>query len=239
MRPSSARLRVAATAASLVTLLAGCSTATGSAGTATTAATASAADSVVASGLVHSLALDVDAAPLKKMLQTYVDSGEKEWVKADVTIDGDKFTDVGIRLKGNSSLRGITADTAAQDLPLRIRLDKYVDGQNIDGCSDFTVRSNSTTTSLNEAVSLDLLGQAGLASEKAIATRFSVNGSAEVLRLTVQNLDDTWVEQDFPDAGDDSVLYKADADGNWSWRARTATTRRRSRSRPARATTRR
>ncbi|MCW3158289.1 CotH kinase family protein [Micropruina sonneratiae] len=177
-----------------------------------------AAGTVLEESAVHTIAVTVDAAAFTDMLQTYVDSGDKEWIKADVTIDDQSFSGVGIKLKGNSSLRGVTTDTAAETLPLRIRLDKYVDDQLMDGYGDFTVRSNSSATALNEAVALDLLEVAGLASEKAIFTRYSVNGSAEVFRLTVQNLDDVWVGENFPDAGDDSVLYKAESEGDWSWR---------------------
>lgn len=213
------RKRVAAGLTSLLVLLGGCSVGgTAPSATPSVVVSSAATGSVFDASVVHSISVEVDADALKKMIQTYLDSGEKEWIKASVTIDGQTFTDVGIKLKGNSSLRGITTSTPAQELPLRIRLDKYVDGQAIDGFSDFTVRSNSTTTSLNEAVSLDLLRTAGLASERAIATRFSVNGGDAALRLTVQNLDDAWVAENFPDAGADSVLYKSDADGNWSWR---------------------
>lgn len=171
---------------------------------------------------VHEIAITVDETALTEMIQTYLDTGEKEWVSASVTIDGETFDNVGIKLKGNSSLRRITVDTPAQDLPLRIRLDKYVDGQEFAGISDFTIRSNSSETSMNEAVALDLLSEAGLASTLAIATRVSVNGSEEALTLTVQNLDDTWVDDYFPDAGGDSVLYKAEADGEWSWQGEDA-----------------
>lgn len=167
---------------------------------------------------VHAISMQVDSAALKTMLQTYVSSGDKDWIKAGVTIDGRTFSDVGIKLKGNSSLRGATVDSKPEDLPWRIRLDKYVKGQTLGGDSDFTVRANAMETSLNEAVALVLLRAAGFASEDAVETRFSVNGSAAALRLTLQNLDDTWVAAEFPDAGKDSVLYKSDSDGNWSWR---------------------
>ena len=210
------RTGIAAATVSLAMFLTGCSL-TSTAGS-TSAVTATATDNVLDESKMHTISVEVDEATLKEMIQTYLDKGDKEWIKATVTIDGETFDNVGIKLKGNSSLRNITVDTPAQELPLRIRLDKYVDGQNADGYSDFTVRSNSSETAINEAVALDLLSEVGLASEEAISTRFSVNGSDEKLRLTVQNLDDTWVEQNFPDAGADSVLYKSDADGDWSWR---------------------
>lgn len=215
------RLRAAAGLTTLLLFVGGCAapgavTAPTSGGSTSTSAAASA--STLDATTVHTFALTVDEAALEEMIQTYLDSGDKEWIHASVTIDGTTFDDVGIKLKGNSTLRGITADTPAQDLPLRIRLDKYVDGRQWSGVSDFAVRANSSQTSLNEAVALDLLSDAGLASTQAIATRFSVNGGDETLRLTVQNLDDAWVEQNFPDAGADSVLYKSESDGDWSWR---------------------
>lgn len=204
----------------LVTAVTGCSATGAATGGAASASTSSAASAgwQFDSSTMHSIAITVDPSDLTTMLQAYVDSGDKKWIKATVTIDGTTFSTVGIKLKGNSSLRGITTKSEPETLPWRIRLDKYVDGQNLGGYTDFTVRSNASSTSMNEAVALDLLGDAGLATEQAMATRFSVNGSDEVLRLTVQNLDGTWVEQNFPDAGADSVLYKSEADGDWSWR---------------------
>lgn len=218
MAPYFRRSRVVAGLAALIFFAAGCSVP----GTATDAAAGTAGITSAAAPLdattVHSIALTVNDEVLKAMIQTYLDTGEKEWISGSVTIDGRAFENVGIKLKGNSTLRSITVDTPAQDLPLRIRLDKYVDGQQWSGLSDFAVRANASETSMNEAVALDLLSDAGLASTQAIATRFSVNGGDETLRLTVQNLDDAWVGQNFPDAGADSVLYKAESEGNWSWR---------------------
>lgn len=214
------RAGIAAASLTLALFLSGCSLTDIAASS--NSVTASVTDNVLDESKLHTISVEVDEATLREMIQTYLDQGDKEWIKATVTIDGETFDDVGIKLKGNSSLRNITVDTPAQELPLRIRLDKYVDGQNADGYSDFTVRSNSSETAINEAVALDLLSDAGLASEEAISTRFSVNGSDEKLRLTVQNLDDTWVEQNFPEAGADSVLYKSEADGDWSWRGKNA-----------------
>ncbi|MBK8463364.1 MAG: CotH kinase family protein [Nigerium sp.] len=223
MSPFFRRSRIVSGLAALVFFAAGCSApgvATDAVSDAVsgTAGIASTAAATLDATTVHSIALTVDDEARKAMIQTYLGSGEKEWISGSVTIDGQRFENVGIKLKGNSTLRGITVDTPAQDLPLRIRLDKYVDGQQWSGLSDFAVRANSSETSMNEAVALDLLADAGLASTQAIATRFSVNGGDATLRLTVQNLDDAWVRENFPDAGADSVLYKAESEGNWSWR---------------------
>jgi spore coat protein CotH len=86
----------------------------------------------------------------------------------------------------------------------------------VNGYEDVVIRSNNSETSLNEAVSLDLLEEAGLASQQAAATSFSVNGGDPVLRLAIENPDDdAWQEANFESEG---ALYKAESTGDWSYR---------------------
>ncbi|NYE36410.1 spore coat protein CotH [Nocardioides cavernae] len=164
---------------------------------------------------VHDIAVDVDQDAFAAMVDTYQQTEEKEWLEATVTIDGEEFEGAGIRLKGNSSLRGVSDDSDPTDLPWLIRLDTFVDDQSLDGWSELVVRSSSSETALNEAVALDLLAEAGLASEHAVASSFSVNGADARLRLVVQNLDEDWEAENFSTEG---LLYKAEAGGDWSYR---------------------
>ncbi|PFG32768.1 CotH kinase family protein [Sanguibacter antarcticus] len=168
------------------------------------------------SSTVHTISVEMDEAEYAAMLETYVTTEEKDWISATVTIDGETFTDVGLRLKGNSSLKSLsTTNSEAEDLPWLIRLDKYVDDQNLDGSTNFVVRSSSMETSINEAVALELLDEAGLASQEAISTRFSINGSAETLRLAIELPDETWDAAEFETEG---ILYKAEAEGDYTYR---------------------
>jgi spore coat protein CotH len=135
-----------------------------------TAASATDEDAATGTGLfdsseVHSIAVEYDQDDYDAMIDTYLETGEKDWITATVTIDGTTIEDVGLKLKGNSTLRGLTAattedgdddgdesdgDASADDpagLPWRIRLDKYVDGQSYEGQTDLVVRGNSTETS--------------------------------------------------------------------------------------------
>jgi spore coat protein CotH len=78
------------------------------------------------------------------------------------------------------------------------------------------VRSGSSTTSLNDALALDLNAATKLKSQLAIPTSFSVNGSEPVLRLAVEHPDDdAWQERSFDSPG---ALYKAESTGDWSYR---------------------
>lgn len=193
--------------------LGACSTATSATGSAATSA--SVEGTVWDASSVHEVSIDVDDDEFAAMLATYQESDEKEWLTADVTIDGQTISDAGIRLKGNSSLRDVDADSDPADLPWLIDLDKFVDGQSLDGWESFVIRSSTTETSLNEAVALALLDEAGLASEEAVSISFSANDSGSTLRLMVQDLDNRWDEATF---GTDGTLYKAEAGGDYSYR---------------------
>lgn len=132
----------------------------------------------------------------------------------DDTTPADGGTDVGGG-PGRGPGGGATADQP-QELPWLIRLDQFVEGQTYQGYEDFVVRSNNSETSLNEAVALELLAQAGLASQQAVAAAFAVNGSQPVLRLVVEHPDDDiWYEEQFATSG---ALYKAESSGDWSYR---------------------
>jgi spore coat protein CotH len=167
------------------------------------------------SAVVHTIDVEIDPDEYAAMLTTYTTSDDKEWIGATVTIDGRTFEQVGMRLKGNSSLRGVSADADPTTLPWLIKLDKFVDDQSLDGLTDLVVRSNATETALNEAVALELLELAGLASQDAIATEFTVNGGDASLRLVIDHPDDEWMSEVF-DA--DGALYKAESTGDYSYR---------------------
>ena len=181
------------------------------------------------SSVVHDIEVAFEQAEYDAMIATFRSSGDKEWITATITIDGVTLKDVGLRLKGNSSLMGLRNNNGGRaggpggnvsaenpgSLPWLVRLDKNIDGQSYEGYTEFVIRSNNTTTALNEAVALELIGLSGQATQKAFSTRFSVNGSAEVLRLAIENPADEWDDENFDN---DGVLYKAESGGDYSYR---------------------
>lgn len=164
---------------------------------------------------LHSVEITVDQSAYQEMITAYTSNQTKNWIEATVTVDGVAHEKAGLKLKGNSSLQGISADSEPQKLPWLVRFDKFVDGANHDGMTRMVIRASSSTSALNEAVALDLLAKTGLASEKAAHISLSVNGSDPVLRLTCQDLDESWVEQNFDVAG---LLYKAESTGDYTYR---------------------
>ncbi|RRS00433.1 CotH kinase family protein [Glycomyces terrestris] len=57
--------------------------------------------------VAHEIGLEYSEDDYQQMIATFQDSGEKTWIKADITIDGVTVDDVGIRLKGNSTLASL------------------------------------------------------------------------------------------------------------------------------------
>lgn len=55
----------------------------------------------------HQVSLDITDADYASLQTSFQDDGDKEWVQADITIDGTLITDVGVRLKGNSTLSSL------------------------------------------------------------------------------------------------------------------------------------
>jgi spore coat protein CotH len=200
----------------------GCSTTEASAGTAETVAGSPQAEAsefgavgTLDSSLVHTIEVSFGKAVYGELIETYRSTGDKEWIEATVTINGVTYEQAGIRLKGNSSLFSLSPSSDPETLPWLIKLDKYIDGQHHEGLTDLVVRSSNSETALNEAVALELLELAGLASQDAIAAAFSINGSEPILRLVIEHPDDVWMAEEFDT---DGALYKAESTGDYSYR---------------------
>lgn len=217
-----------------------------------------------AADVIHEISVSYEERVYDAMVQTFMDTADKEWIEATLTIDGVTYERVGMRLKGNSSLMvirggpeggpmtrrspggegdgtppagadqivdGRIVDDAGgaspelmehplsveepEGLPWLIRLDKFVEGQNHNGVVNLVIRSNRTKTALNEAVALELLDAAGLASQRAAPAKFTVNDGPSRYRLAVELPDDPWMAMHF---AADGLLYKAEAGGDYSYR---------------------
>jgi spore coat protein CotH len=55
----------------------------------------------------HSIQLEYDQTDFTKMMKEFREDGTKDYIEADLTIDGVYLEDVGIRLKGNSTLSSL------------------------------------------------------------------------------------------------------------------------------------
>lgn len=123
---------VSATAAVLALALSGCST-SGEPATAGTSITGSV--DLFDATAAHTISLVWAEADYDAMIASYESDSDKAWISADITIDGTLIKNVGVRLKGNSTLRSLGGDSpgAGRDAPGTMPTDLPTDMVNMGG----------------------------------------------------------------------------------------------------------
>lgn len=140
------------------------------------------------------------------------------WVAADITFEGDIWTDVGVRFKGNSSLMN-TWSSGSLELPFKLDFDEFedenpaIDDQRFYGFKQLSLSNNTNdTTFMRDAVTSDILADAGIASAKTAFYELFVDyGEGPVsfgLYTMIEVVDDTVIDRVF--GNDDGNIYEAD-----------------------------
>ncbi|MEV0380554.1 CotH kinase family protein [Nonomuraea sp. NPDC050643] len=225
--------------------------------------------------VAHEVKLTFTDQAYEDMLTEYFKEGEKKYVEADLTIDGTRIPSVGVRLKGNSTLGGLTWKGQSkrrvmpgggqrpegmpegfqppagfrppegfqppgngqpqgnggppgggmfgsslkaeepENLPWLISFDEFVEGRRYQGHSQVAVRpaAMGSTTMLNEALGISMVGAAGEPTQRSTYSSFTVNGRSSTPRLVVEYLDVGYAE-----GLGDGVLYKSLASGSFTYK---------------------
>ena len=181
-------------------------------------------------GRVHSVEITMAPDEYDTMVTNYQRDGLKSWHPATVVIDGARLEQVGVRLKGNSTLIGlrysgpesppnpggiaaifprITADEPYK-FPLLLRFDEYVAGQRYQGVNELALRAGSLgdSTQMTELLANLLTAESGQPFLRTSAAGMSFNGSREGYFLLVEHPDDYWAQRMIPGPQEPAV-YKA------------------------------
>lgn len=148
-----------------------------------------------------------------------VDSGnEFTYVKAELVVDGEKYTDVGLRFKGNSSYR-FAANSSKR--PMKIDMDKFNNDQKLHGRDKLNL-SNSVFDSafMKEKLAYDLYKSAGLATPGVGWANVTMSvGSKKVplgIYVIIEQVDKRFMESHFGADSKDSLLMKPEV-GQWEY----------------------
>ncbi|MDE6088788.1 MAG: CotH kinase family protein, partial [Oscillospiraceae bacterium] len=134
----------------------------------------------------------------------------KPWVSCDIEIDGERFENVGIKTKGNTSLSQI-AQTDTERYSLKVKFDKYVDGQSYYGLDKLALNNiYSDNTYLKEYISYDLFQFMDVPSSLCRFTKITVNGEYYGFYIAIEDPDDSFIERNY---GEDTSIkaYKPEA----------------------------
>jgi spore coat protein H len=145
-----------------------------------------------------------------QLLDPNLSSFQYAFVKATITIDGEKVSDVGLRMKGNSSY---TYSSKTLHVPLKIDFNRFVSGQKFHGLTSFNLHNNAFDKSqMREHLAYQVFREAGLpASRTAYARVFlTIPGQHDHedigLYLIVEEVDKDFLKTRFP--GTKGLLLK-------------------------------
>jgi spore coat protein CotH len=181
----------------------------------------------------HALSIELSDAEYNDMVTQFAADGDKKWVTADVTIDGTAISDVGVRLKGNSTLMKLRGDTfgpagmppppslgpfakvsadTPTSLPLLLSFNENADGRGYQGLTELSVRPGAPV--LNEAMALSMTAMTGQPTQRYAYVKYTINGESTT-RLVLEHPDDTYASTLFDS---DGYLYKARAGSRLEYR---------------------
>ena len=149
------------------------------------------------------------------------DDSNPVWVATTVEFEGDTWTNVGLRFKGNSSLRS-SWGAGNNKLPLKLDFDEFedeyteIDDQRFYGFKQLTLASNFNDSSfLREKVAADIFRESGVpAAQTAFYQVYVDYGEGPIyfgLYTMVEVVDDTVIETQFDD--DSGNVYKPSGSG--------------------------
>ena len=152
--------------------------------------------------------IEMDEDSWQEMLDN---AASEEYTAANITVNGTTYNNVAIRPKGNSSLSQLVTDDSTERYSFKIKLDKYVDGQTLDGLSKLLLNNNmSDTTSMKEYLSYKLLDSLGIPTPACSYAHITVNGEEWGLYLAVEPIEEEFIERNYGSI--DGNLYKPESD---------------------------
>lgn len=134
----------------------------------------------------------------------------KDYIQADITIDGVTYKDVGIKTKGNTSLTQV-ASTDSDRYSLKVNFDKYVDKQNCYGLDKLVLNNiYGDSTYLKEYMSYELFQYMEVPSSLHTFADIYVNEEHYGFYLALEDVDDSFLARNY---GEDNtgIAYKPES----------------------------
>ncbi len=126
-----------------------------------------------------------------------------------VVIDGEAYANIGIRAKGNTSLRNVSA-MGSQRYSFKLEFDQYDSGLHYYGldklCLNNIIQDNSY---MKDFLTYQLMGQFGVAAPLCSYAYITVNGQDWGLYLAVEGIEEGFLQRNY--GNDYGELYKPDS----------------------------
>lgn len=142
-----------------------------------------------------------------------------EYVKADITIDGEKFKDAGLRFKGNSSYR---FSAGGFKRPLKIDTNRFVSSQKLHGRAKFNLSNSYLDPAfMKEKLAYEIYQAAGLPTPGTGWAKVTLTIEGELEKKTlgvyvlIEQVDQDFLARQLGEKSKDSVLMKPEGSTDW------------------------
>lgn len=132
----------------------------------------------------------------------------EEYVMADITYNGYSFSNIGIRPKGNSSLKSV-ANSNSDRFSFKVDLDYYIDDQNFYGITKLNLNNSfSDPTMMAEYLGYEMLAELDADASRTTYVALYINNEYKGLYLSVEHVDEAFLIEHYGNANGE--LYKPD-----------------------------
>ncbi len=132
----------------------------------------------------------------------------EEYTLCSITVDGEKYNNVAIRAKGNTSLSSV-ATLGSQRYSFKVEFDHYAEGMTYHGLDKLSLNNLiQDATMMKDYLAYTLMGRMGVPSPLCSYVQVNVNGEGWGLYLAVEGVEDGFLERNGMTKGE---LYKPDS----------------------------
>ena len=141
---------------------------------------------------VASIDIKVSGADWRDLIEN---ASDKEWIAADIAINGEVFNGIGIRAKGNSSISK-TKKSDSEKYSLNIEFNKFVKGQSYYGLDTFCLNNMiGDATYMKEYIAYDIMRFIGVAAPLTSYATVTVNGAYYGFMLVLERYDESFLDR--------------------------------------------
>lgn len=125
-------------------------------------------------------------------------ASDKEYISCNLEINGEKFTNIAIRAKGNSSLQKVQSSSISDKYSLKIEFDHYDSTQSYHGldklCLNNIIQDN---TMMKEYLIYTLMEEMGVPSPLVNYASVTVNGEDFGFYLAVEAIEEAFLQRNY------------------------------------------
>ncbi|MWC29318.1 CotH kinase family protein [Paenibacillus sp. MMS18-CY102] len=167
--------------------------------------------------------ITIDPDDFQSMLDN---ASAEEFKSATVEYNGIQLDNVGVRTKGNLSLRSVVSMPDSDRYSFKLSFDEYISNQTLLGLAKINLNNNySDATYMREFLTYELAESMGLPTPKYSYVNVYVNGELKGFYLAVEQIGDSYLERNFGNTygalykgimgnGSD-LLYKGDSESDY------------------------